>query len=708
MRPSRMPMFRIADGPPVPSNQRPLRMIVSKVTAGNITKPLDRCPLTGRAAGCLESGKPTMREDRMPKLRRAGLALAALGVTAVAGRAATVRARRESPAPFSPWTPGPAVYGHGVRHNVEVPMSDGVVLRADIHYPTDPDTGQPATGPFPVLLSVTPYGKKAPPPAAQIGGGATPYLIKRGYIEAMVDVRGTGASGGSFEMFGARQTQDGVELVNWASTLPNSSGRVGMFGISYLGINQLFTAAAVGPDSPLKAIFPVMAAHDFYRDAAGMGGVVHLRTVRAYGAVYTLLNVLNPTLELVARGGHPRPRAGGVAAVRQRGRDQRRYFGPLVADAISGGDTAYDGPFWDAMRPADVLPGIAANGVAVFLVGGWNDAFQRGEPLNYAALQNALAGRPPGAPMEPGQPVSDRVRLMMGPWYHVTDFDGLHLNALQLRWFDHWLKDDPEAAVTGSPFAFQAIGSSQWFHAREYPVEKATPTHFYLSPEGRLTREAAQDECAVTLKYKSRGPMSGRSLEQWTLGMNSFFATQRGGRIRYDQDSRRLQRGALTYTTEPFASPTLVVGPVTLTLHATADTTETLWVAYLDDVAPDGASRPLTQGALLGSHRALDPDHTWYLPDGTVLRPYHLSTRAAVQPVVPGEPTRYDVEIFPTAALIAPEHRLRLTLTTYDFPNLVPTKPARRALADGTYRVHQGGPTPSHILIPLADPDELT
>jgi uncharacterized protein len=197
-------------------------------------------------------------------------------------RPRTKLARRVNPSPFAPpWTPGPAVYGVGVRHNVAVPMSDGVVLRADVHYPTVAGTGLPAAGPFPVLLSVTPYGKKAPPPAAQIGGGATPYLIKRGYIEVMADVRGTGASAGSFEMFGPRQAQDGAELVNWASTLPNANGRVGMFGVSYLAINQLFTAAAVGPDSPLKAIFPVMAARDFYRDAAGMGGVPHLRTVRA-------------------------------------------------------------------------------------------------------------------------------------------------------------------------------------------------------------------------------------------------------------------------------------------------------------------------------------------------------------------------------------------------------------------------------------------
>ena len=86
----------------------------------------------------------------------------------------------------------------------------------------------------------------------------------------------------------------------------------------------------------------------------------------------------------------------------------------------------------------------------------------------------------------------------------------------------------------------------------------------------------------------------------------------------------------------------------------------------------------MTEGALLGSHRTLDPDRTWYLSDGTVVRPHHFSTRSAVKPVVPGELTRYDVEIFPTAAFLEPGHRLRLTVTTYDFPHLVPTKPAPR------------------------------
>ncbi|RAU98708.1 peptidase S15 [Mycolicibacter senuensis] len=650
---------------------------------------------------------PEPRTARNVKLVLA--AVAGTGAAAVALRKSLLaRPRKTSASPLTPeWTAPPAQYGVGVRRNVAVEMSDGVVLRADIHYPTVRETGKAATGPFPVLLAMTPYGKLAPPPAAQIGGGPTPHLIRRGYIEVMVDVRGTGASGGSFEMLSAEQARDGAELLSWASTLPNANGRVGMFGISYLAINQLFTAAAVGPDSPLKAIFPVMAANDFYRDVAAMGGTPHLPAVRGYGAVYSLLNLVNPTLEFFTPGGHERPRSGGLAAVRQRGRDQRSYFGPLTAEVRAGGDAAYDGPLWDGMRPDRVLAAIAANNVAVFLVGGWHDAFQRGAPLNYAGLQNASVGRPATAPMQPGQPVTDRIRLMMGPWYHVSDFDGLHLQNLQLRWFDHWLKDDADAAISSPPFTFQAIGDRRWYHSREYPLPEATPTRMYLAPEGRLAAEAPAEQSVAVLSYRSRGPMSGRSLEQWSLGLNSFVTTQVGGRTRHDQDNRRLQRGALTYTTEPFGAPTLIAGPITLRVEATADTTETLWVAHLDDVAPEGVSRPLTQGALLGSHRALDPDRTWYLPDGTVLRPHHVSTRSAVRPVEPGELTGYDVEIFPTAAMIAPGHRLRLTVTSYDFPHLVPTAPARRALAGGTYRLHQGGPTPSFLLLPLADPDAL-
>jgi len=603
------------------------------------------------------------------------------------------------------WAPRPARYGVRVQHNVPVRMSDGTVLRVDVHHPADPATGEPAPGPFPVLLSMTPYGKKAPPPAGQLGGGATPYLIRRGYIEVLADVRGTGASGGVFEMFGDRQLADGVELVRWAAALPRSTGRVGMFGVSYLAINQLFTASGVGPGSPLRAIFPMMAANDFYRDVAAMGGLAHLPVVRGYAASYVFLNVFNSALEAVTRGGHPRPRSGGLAAVRQHGRDQRNYFRTLIADAAAGGDVAYDGPYWAGLRPADVLDKIVANDVAVLLVGGWHDAFQRGAPRNWTGLQNAAAGRRTYAPLLPGQPVSGRFRLVMGPWYHVTRFTGVDIPALQLRWFDHWLQDMDTGLgeADDRPLTLLPVTGGT-LHTSSFPPPDARPVTFYPAPNARLLTTPGPSTEA-RLNYTPRGPIAGRSREQWSFGVGSYLLSRAGRPSRSGAGNRRLERGsALTFTTGPFREPRLLAGPATLTLSATADTTETAWVAHLDLVTPDGRTRPLTEGALLGSHRALDEERTWYTPDGDVLWPYHRSTRESCRPVAPGEPTRYDVELFPTAALITTGDRLRLTLTTSDFPQLSPSRPARRALAGGHYRLHLGGAHGCRLILPLASP----
>ncbi|EUA68289.1 putative peptidase S15 domain protein [Mycobacterium xenopi 4042] len=91
--------------------------------------------------------------------------------------------------------------------------------------------------------------------------------------------------------------------------------------------------------------------------------------------------------------------------------------------------------------------------------------------------------------------MSDRVRLLMGPWYHVTNFDGLHINALQLRWFDQWLQDDASAAISDPPFTFQAIGCRQWFHAREFPLAEASPPAFTC---------ASQAASAVTARRTKR------------------------------------------------------------------------------------------------------------------------------------------------------------------------------------------------------------
>src|SRR5688572_12101225 len=93
------------------------------------------------------------------------------------------------------WEPGPPKYEFERRANVPVEMSDGAVMSADVYYPVDPASGTAADGPFPVLLTRTPYNKWLTgggtgfSTGPSLGAAFSPYLVKRGYIQVVADVR---------------------------------------------------------------------------------------------------------------------------------------------------------------------------------------------------------------------------------------------------------------------------------------------------------------------------------------------------------------------------------------------------------------------------------------------------------------------------------------------------------------------------------------
>src|ERR1700761_6339991 len=129
----------------------------------------------------------------MSLVRRIAALAAVIGAFAMAAPAAQA------------WTPEGASYGVGSQTNIPVTMSDGTVLRANVYYPTDPATGQEAAGSFPVLLSQTPYGKDSSPSTPAAGSsqlsalaGESSYLVQRGYLDVVADVRGTGGSTGEW------------------------------------------------------------------------------------------------------------------------------------------------------------------------------------------------------------------------------------------------------------------------------------------------------------------------------------------------------------------------------------------------------------------------------------------------------------------------------------------------------------------------------
>lgn len=210
--------------------------------------------------------KPKARARLKPPRRVSVLSSASAVLLLLAAGRTTATAL---PAHKANWTPPAASYAASAPVHTTVTMDDGVKIAVEVVYPTDPATGARASGPFPVLLTQNPYGAQRSDPA-----DSGTYFVQRGYIYVASAIRGTGDSGGQVDWFGSRQGKDGANLVDWAAhTLSGSNGKVGLDGCSYLGVNQWFTAAAVGKDSALKAITPFCTDSDFYNDLTADGGI---------------------------------------------------------------------------------------------------------------------------------------------------------------------------------------------------------------------------------------------------------------------------------------------------------------------------------------------------------------------------------------------------------------------------------------------------
>jgi putative CocE/NonD family hydrolase len=593
------------------------------------------------------------------------------------------------------WRPEPASYGM-TSTRTDVRMSDGVSLSATVTRPTDPATGRPAAGRFPVVLAITPYSKDNP---VLQGVPDTPAadFVPYGYVYAMVDVRGTGSSGGSFELLGQREVRDDVELVQWASRLAGANGRVGMVGASYLGLDQLFTAAAVGPGSPLKAIFPIVVGSDMYRELAVPGGMFNNLFDTPYAALFEVtLNTLGPLT-----AGHGPQQTG--ADLGQHLSGSAETDGRTASDAFDGGDRAYDQAFWRERDVASAIARIPANGIPVFAYNALFDIWQRGDPLVFSILQNAAAGRGAFGPMPAGAHADPRFQVALGPYTH--SFTGPQLPLLALEWLDTWLKDRPTGmATTAAPLHAYEIGGRRWTDTTTWPPPGAQAMTLYFGAprsgsgapslnDGALVPSPPTPAAFDRLRWNGgvNVPCSRATDQELVNGPVKGFGDTYGNRWENPctYDDRGLEVGALTYTTRPLQHELTIAGPADVAVYAAANTSNTEWVVTLDDVAPGGAARPLATGDLIGSLRAVDRAREWTL-GGHVVMPWHPFTRASEQPVEPGKVERYDIELPATVARIAAGHRIRITVQSSYRPYLEPTMPDQEQLVGGTYGVERG------------------
>lgn len=633
-----------------------------------------------------------------------------------------------SAASAASWSPQPAVYGTGSVLDQSVTMSDGTVLKADVYFPTTTGTTTAAPGHFPVLLQQTPYGKAFIVYAAAIAQTDVNYLVDRGYIVVIADVRGTGDSGGSFDLFDPTQSTDGVTLANWAAHLPQSNGEVGLFGESYMGINQFQTVAAAGKASPIKAMFPIIAGNDIYADTVTQGGIPDTEFDATYIALLSGLNLTNPALEPLveaASSGNTQVLALGLLGLSPDVVAHSQVLVDFLKEALSietgQGPQAYDGPYWAARSPAGDLPAVVADHIPAFLVGGWNDLFESGEPMNYVGLQNLSDGRPQTAAMTPGQAITPRYQLLMGPWQHVTTGTGVNISALELEWFDTWLLgEQTPLSTTTTPLHLDirnsGPGTGSWVDAADWPLPNATPASYYFGAGRSGTDGVSQNDGTLSPSAPTSGSGSDEVLwtgatspcdvqtDQWGAGALAlgFQSVRTNDPCDLNDVTLGAGPGSLVYTSAPFTSPEVLAGPIDATLYVTSVTTDTELAATVEAVSPTGESLPMSSGALLGSMRALDASSTWTTSSGAMLRPVHPLTQASAQPVVPGQVTRQDIQVFPTMTELPAGWRLRVTITTGDTPHLFPSLAQAPHLFGGIYNVQRNAATPSSVTVPLA------
>jgi uncharacterized protein len=580
--------------------------------------------------------------------------------------------------PRADWAAWPPQSGRGscnVTKSVDVPatMRDGTVLRADVYRPQTSDK-------VPVILMRTQYGKSAA--QVQPARFQTPeWFASHCYIVVVQDIRGQGASGGTFYEY-ANDRNDGYDTVEWAARLAGSNGKVGMYGSSYVGATQWLAATAAPPS--LRAIVPSNTASDYFDGWTYEDGAFRLAFIEPWMA------------ETIAQSAAVNRGDLRAAAELQEGyRDIARWekFRPYDRLPIFEPDSPSVAPyFYDAIRHStddaywqkfSIQTRYDKVQVAVLAFDGWYDSFLEGALRNFNGVR--LKG---GTSL-----ARENSRIVIGPWEHlgwgrpdslvsprlkaIGPVANSPVNGMTLAWFDHFLKGQNSEITSGSRVVYFTMGENKWHVSREWPLAATQFQSWYLQSAGHaesvmgdgiLTSTAPQaspptparagnrkstadpaEAAAVaapddTFTYDPSNPVpsiGGHSCCEWTSGPQGQF----------DQSAIEQRSDVLVYSSAPLKEALEVTGPVTVVLFAKTTAPDTDFTAKLVDVAPDGTAINLANGIQRASFRD------------------SLSHPTAV---VPGQIYSYRVHVWPTSNLFQAGHRIRLEISSSDFPQFAP------------------------------------
>ncbi len=526
--------------------------------------------------------------------------------------------------------------------NVAVPMRDGATLRADVYRPA-------GDGQYPVLVQRTPYNKEL-----WLITAATLDPVRAaaaGFVVLIQDVRGRWASEGGVFFPYRDEEPDCVDTIDWAARQDWSAGVVGCYGLSYMGGNT-WLGAASGHEA-LRAISPTTAPNGFWQNNFWRDGVLQLATLISWA-----LRTIGPAA--LFRSGKALPDLGlrlteladanddFDGLVRERpladltaGHKEDQNFVPFLYEMLKHPvpDAWTDGMLFNSRYASVKVPAL--------IIAGWYDMLL-GADLDHFAGMKAHAGT---------AQARTNTRIIIGPWSHgmfmnmvgQVDFgfrsSGLFmdlredLTTLQLRWFGRWLKDEHNGIDNEAPVKVFVQGINRWRDEQEWPPARAKPTPWYLGAAGTFGPEQPHAEVSSTsYVYDPEDPCPTCG---GTLLMPPKFTP---GPL--DQSPILGRRDVLVFTSAELQEDMELAGSVSAEVYASTSAVDTDWMVKLCDVRPDGT--------------------TYNVCDGVLRASYH--THQTGQTFMPGEVVKWHINLLATAIVFKAGHRLRVIITSSDFP----------------------------------------
>lgn len=540
-------------------------------------------------------------------------------------------------------------------------MRDGVKLACDVYLPAD---FIPGSTHAPTILERTPYGKDREDLVA-----TAQYFAAAGFVHVLQDCRGRGNSEGRHHR--TFEPEDGHDSIEWIAEQEWSDGRVGTIGLSYGGVSQ-GSAGALNPPH-LSAMIPAQGFSFMQRVRTRFGGAYSLSPVVrqfrmaitspaaqrdpviAAAAKHALDNMHDWMWRMPYRRGHsPWSNVPG-------------YEQQIIDYAVHHDwdpywkHPAYDvSDYWDRYSTADVQ-----------LIGGWYDS----HTSSMLEAFGHLSERPQGS-----------VHLIMGPWKHggvhlESTFAGdadfgpdaaLDYDAFRLEYFEEVLRGNAPAEPRSPVTIFVMGGGSgrrtaegkldhggTWRDEPAWPLPHAIPTHFYLHGNGALrSYPPAPDGAKTSYRFDPKDPVptigGPVSAAEELIPAGGF--DQRGSPDVFgskDLLPLAARHDVCVFQTEPLEEDVEVVGEIRITLFVSSDRVDTDFTVKLIDVYPPNADYP--NGYALN------------IQDGIIRMRYRLQQPDATF-MEPGEVYQVQVPIFATANRFAAGHRIRLDVSSSNFP----------------------------------------